>query len=95
MELNDRLILLRKNIRANQKKIIDSVISRDKLDICIFCGSPGNLTKEHVMPKWAFGNLPEKGFKTNVTGLSQSYRKTTVPACLFCNSTVLVHWSQS
>jgi hypothetical protein len=89
MELNDRLILLRKNIRSNQKKIIDSIISRDKLDICIFCGSPNNLTKEHVMPKWAFGNHPEINLKTNINGLSQAYIKTTVPTCSFCNTKVL------
>lgn len=89
MELNDRLIFLRKNIRVNQKKIIDSIISRDKKDICIFCGSTKDLTREHVIPKWAFGNLPEKNLKTNTNGLSQAYIKTTIPACSFCNTKVL------
>lgn len=89
MELTQRLILLRKNIRANHKRIVDSIISHDKKDICIFCGSANNLTREHVIPKWTFGNRPEKYFTTNTNGLSQPYSKTTVPACSFCNSKVL------
>jgi hypothetical protein len=89
MELNDRLIFPRKNIRVNQKKIIDSIIFRDKIDICIFCGSTINLTREHVISKWVFGNLPEKNLKTNTNGISQPYIKTTVTACSFCNTKVL------
>ena len=89
MELDHRLILFRKNIRANQKKIIDSIISRDKKNICIFCGSTKYLTREHVIPKWVFGNLPEKNLKTETNGISQSYVKTTVTACSFCNTKVL------
>jgi len=48
------------------------------LDICIFCGSSGNLTKEHVMPKWAFGNLPEKGFKTNNVKVTINLSKSSL-----------------
>jgi hypothetical protein len=89
MELNNRLILLRKNIRSAHKRITDSIISRDKKDICIFCGKRKNLTREHVIPKWAYGNNPEKYFITTLNGLNQEYNRTTVPACLVCNSNIL------
>lgn len=89
MELNHRFILLRKNIRINHKKIIDSIIFQDKKDICVFCGSTKNLTKEHVIPKWVFGNRPDKSFITYTNGLSQTYNRTTVPACSVCNSNIL------
>jgi hypothetical protein len=89
MELNERLIILRKNIRSGHKRITDSIISLDKKDICIFCGTRNNLTKEHVMPKWAYGNNPGKYFTTTLNGINQEYNKTTVPACLVCNSNIL------
>lgn len=89
MELNDRLILLRKNIRSDHKRITDSIISRDKNEICTFCGTRKNLTKEHVIPKWAYGNNPAKYFITTLNGINQEYNRTTVPACLVCNSSIL------
>ncbi len=89
MELKESLLLLRKNIRINHKKIINSIISQDKVNICVFCGSENNLTKEHVIPKWVFGNRPEKYFTTNTNGLDQTYSKATIPACSFCNTQIL------
>ena len=89
MELKSNLILLRKNIRANHRKIIDSIINKYKEDICVFCGTTKNLTKEHVIPKWAFGNRPDKYFTTYTNGLDQAYSKTSIPACSLCNTNIL------
>ena len=89
MELKDNLILLRKNIRANHKNIIDSIINKHKVDICVFCGATKNLTKEHVIPKWAFGNRPDKYFTTYTNDLDQAYCKTSIPACALCNTNIL------
>lgn len=87
--INRRLILLRKNIRENKKVIIDTILENHESNICIFCGSKDNLTKEHVLPKWAFGNCSEKYFTTELNGLNQKYSRTTVPACFNCNSNIL------
>jgi hypothetical protein len=87
--VNQRLITLRKKIRSNGKNVIDTLIRDHLANICIFCGSTEALTKEHVIPRWAFNNNPIKNFVTSLNGLSQKYSKTTVPACSECNSLLL------
>jgi hypothetical protein len=89
MEIDSKLQIFRKNIRKHHKVIIDSIITSDAVDICIFCGSAENLTKEHVIPKWAFGNQPDKFFDTTINDLGQTYNRTTVSACSQCNSELL------
>ena len=87
--IDSRLIILRKKIRENKKFIIDTILKNHESNICVFCGSKDNLTKEHVLPKWAFGNCQDKYFTTELNGLDQRYSRTTVPACFNCNSNIL------
>lgn len=87
--LESRLITLRKKIRLSQKIVIANLIEDHDAQICVICGSPEDLTKEHVIPKWTFENNPDKHFITDVNGIGQTYNKTTVPACYHCNSYVL------
>ena len=87
--IDNRLIILRKKIRENRKFIIATILQNHEANICIFCGSKNNLTKEHVLPKWAFGNCQDKYFTTKINGLDQRYSNATVPACFDCNSVVL------
>lgn len=94
MTIDDNLRSLRNIIKLTAKNVIDYIrhnnISRlpktKQPEICMFCSSPDNITKEHVMPKWAFESSPEKFFNTDVNGIGQSYIKTTVPACAICNN---------
>lgn len=72
-----------KNTHIHQKEL------KITEDICYFCWSDKELTREHVMPKWTFEWSTEKNFSTNINGLSQSYIKTTIPACSSCNNTIL------
>jgi len=90
MELNKRLVSLRKNIRLNQKPIVNALINRynDK-KICVFCGNRNNLTREHVLPKWTFEGCTKKSFITNTNGISQKYNQTVVPCCDYCNNYIL------
>jgi hypothetical protein len=62
-----------------------------KEEICVFCNSPKLITKEHVIPRWAFEKSTEKFFTTDVNGSNQTYNKTTVPACASCNNDWLGH----
>lgn len=89
MELNNRLVTFRKKVRANSKRIIDTIVTDHEADICVFCGKTEDLTKEHVLPKWTFDGCPNKKFVTDSNGLSQTYNRTTVPACVDCNSYIL------
>jgi hypothetical protein len=57
--------------------------------ICFFCGTAAPTTREHVLPRWAFGKDPRKWFTTTINGQSQSYDKSTVPCCQQCNNEVL------
>ncbi|HSH25935.1 MAG TPA: hypothetical protein VLA13_10425 [Massilibacterium sp.] len=90
MYFEKRLKLLRDKVRKKSPYIVEQLIRKngDK-DLCIFCGSREDLTKEHVIPKWIFESQPDKHFITNINGLSQKYIKTVVPACSECNSYLL------
>lgn len=90
MDLENRLELLREKVKNNSADIIDQLIPKNgNKDLCIFCGSREDLTKEHVLPKWTFKSQPDKHFITNINGLSQNYIKTVVPTCSECNSYIL------
>ena len=89
MSLNKKLINFRKKIRLNRKKVIDSVVEDHSVHICIFCGENENLTREHVIPQWVYGRCTKRNFITTTNGASQTYNKTTVPACKDCNSNIL------
>lgn len=95
--IDDCFKVLRKNIRLNGKSIVDHV-KRNHFDpwnfaqeenICSFCGSEYELTKEHVLPKWSFQNDPARYFITKINNTSQSFIKTTIPACSLCNNAIL------
>ncbi len=58
-------------------------------EICIFCKSTLNLTKEHVIPKWLFEKNVKSTFVSSVNRQTQSYNKAVVPACSNCNNTIL------
>lgn len=84
--IEQRLITLRKKIRLNVKRIIDTLLSNHFANICVICSSTENLTKEHVIPKWVFENNPKAYFSTEINGINQEYSKTTIPTCSECNS---------
>lgn len=99
MEINIKLKNIRVKLRQKSKEIIDDVLERhvprissknkSKKEICIFCASKDNLTKEHVLPKWTFDNCTKKFFVTEINGSEQTYNKTTIPVCANCNNNLL------
>lgn len=97
MSIDSRLRSLRTITRKNFKTIINHVIEtcivrkenkdkKSRQDICMFCSSTKNITREHVVPRWTFEGCTEKFFITNINGLHQTYNKTTIPACSVCNN---------
>lgn len=96
MDIDSKLKSLRTKLRHESKDIIDHIIktqvsrnkikSREEKEICIFCGSSENLTKEHVIPKWMFEKDTKRFFITDVNESEQTYNKTTIPACRNCNN---------
>lgn len=101
MEIDVKLKNLRVHLRRNSKNIIDDVINRNvsrnqgnikfEKEICAFCATTSNLTKEHVIPRWVFENCTKKFFTTNMNGIEQTYNKTTIPVCADCNNNLLAH----
>lgn len=89
MSLNRKLIEFRKKIRANQKKVIDSIIEDHSKNICVFCGESDNLTREHVIPQWVYERCARRTFITTTNNNAQTYNRTTVPACQDCNNNIL------
>lgn len=69
--------------------MIDSLIRDHAKNICIFCGEDDDLTKEHVIPQWVFDRCTKRSFVTTTNRVSQTYNKTTVPACKDCNNSIL------
>ncbi|MFH4700011.1 hypothetical protein WKW72_04955 [Vibrio alginolyticus] len=89
MSIQVKLVHLRQKIRANKKKVIDAIIANHSAEICIICGSHEQLTKEHVIPQWVYNRCTKRTFQTTTNGISQTYNKTTLPACKDCNSNLL------
>jgi hypothetical protein len=89
MSIQSKLIQFRKKIRANKKKVIDAVIGEHSVEMCIICGSHEQLTREHVIPQWVYNRCTKRTFETTTNGVSQTYNKTTIPACKDCNSNLL------
>ena len=93
-----KMQLIRTSIRKNSKIIIDNIIQNhiqlnraiiNNLELCMFCGSTINITKEHVLARWVFNKSTKGFFITDINGLSQTYNRTTIPACSHCNSNLL------
>jgi hypothetical protein len=101
MEIEYKLKNLRVKVRQNSKKIMDDVLERNvpkkslknkpKTEICVFCSSANNITKEHVLPKWIFQKRTEDFFITDTNESEQTYNKTTIPACADCNNNLLAN----
>lgn len=101
MEIDVKLKKIRIQLRRNSKDIIDDVINRNvsrsqnnfklQKEICAFCATTSNLTKEHVIPRWVFENCTRKFFTTNMNGVEQTYNKTTIPVCADCNNNLLAN----
>ncbi|GAB4003953.1 hypothetical protein GCM10028808_00620 [Spirosoma migulaei] len=101
MSIDSKLKVFRKVCRNGSRAVMDHVIKNflsrsegkaiivGEPEICVFCGSTENITKEHVLPKWTFEGATERFFITNMNGVSQTYNKTTVPACNICNNDLL------
>lgn len=92
---------LRTNLRKNGQHIIDyleeNFIKRvagkakriKEPGICLFCNMSTNISREHVLPRWAFEKKTESFFTTTINGLKHTYNRTTIPACLTCNTAIL------
>ncbi|MCQ2994160.1 hypothetical protein NLO95_08530 [Pseudomonas syringae] len=89
MSINAKLIKFRKKIKSNHSKVVATIIKDHSANICIFCGETDALTREHVLPQWTYNHCVKKTFITTTNGTSQTYNKTTVPACGDCNSNIL------
>jgi hypothetical protein len=99
MNINDNFKCLRVKLRQNSKVVMADILTRhlprinakdkSKKEICIFCASTENITREHVFPKWTFEKRTESFFITDINGSEQTYNKTTIPACADCNNNSL------
>lgn len=96
MPLDEKLVSIRTSARKKFKVIMDHLIHtkisrlaspEDRAsDICSFCASTENLTKEHVIPQWVYEGSVKNFFITKMNELGQTYNKTTIPACSECNN---------
>lgn len=78
--------------------IADNIVKRHhpigvspKGEICIFCCSSSNITKEHILPKWVLGNDLQDTMISSVNRQTVIYNKAVVPACSECNNSILAY----
>ncbi|HEM8148837.1 hypothetical protein N5934_16960 [Enterobacter hormaechei] len=81
--------LLRKRIKNSQRFVMDAVIENHNVDMCFLCGSVKEITREHIIPQWAFESNHEKGLVNKKNNQTVNYIKATIPACKECNSELL------
>jgi len=97
MDITSNLIEIRKVIRKNRvytmRKLFDDHvtghITKKRIASCILCGSENKITREHVLPKWAFNSDSKRSFTSDVNQLPQFFIGATLPACQSCNSELL------
>jgi len=80
---------LRVNLRRHGAVIADNILSGK--EICIFCNSSLDITKEHVLPKWLFQNDTQSTFVSSINKQTQTYNKAVLPACSACNNAILAY----
>lgn len=87
--MDEKFSILRKRVKHSQKKVMDCIIVDHNADICVLCGSSDDITREHIIPQWAFDSNAEKSLINKKNNQSTHYIKATVPACRVCNSDLL------
>ncbi len=80
---------LRHRIRNSQKLVMDKLIADHNAELCVLCGSHNEITREHIIPQWAFEANPNKSLVSTKNNQEKTYIKSTVPACRDCNSDLL------
>lgn len=87
---------LRVNFRKQGYEIAEDVYYRfhpskvyNTAEICVFCGSKVQLTKEHVFPRWVFEKKTSLEFVSSANKLTQTYNKAVIPCCANCNNSIL------
>lgn len=91
---------LRVTIRQHEKSVmkfidenyvtrINGRVKKPQESICLFCASNKQITREHLIPRWAFQKSTEAYFNITVNGLDQTYNRATIPACSSCNNNLL------
>jgi hypothetical protein len=94
-EVDLKLKTLRVNLRKCGKIIADDVAYRHhpatepKEEICVFCSSSSNITKEHVLPRWLIETELHNTMTSVVNKQTVIYNKALVPACSECNNSIL------
>lgn len=95
-DLPSKFKTIRINLRKNYIQISENVFRRmhpsntkKTEEICVFCNTQENITKEHIIPKWVFERDTNLSFISKTNKQTQTYNKSTIPACRNCNNTLL------
>ncbi|WP_316845519.1 hypothetical protein [Pedobacter psychrodurus] len=95
-ELNKKFRVLRVNLRRHGQAIAQEVVMQfhpatlhPGSEICIFCNSSIDITREHVLPKWVVEHELHSTMVSGVNKQTHTYNKAVVPACAECNNSVL------
>ncbi len=95
-DINQNFKFLRVNFRKKGRIIAEDIFRRvhpaapkNVKEICVFCNSTSNLTREHVLPQWLYENDLEISMISSVNKQTQTYHKAVVPTCSTCNNIAL------
>ena len=89
--VDKKFSILRKRVKHSQKKVMDCIIADHNADICVLCGSSDDITREHIIPQWAFESNAEKSlinkkkkskierWQSIATAAAKQSKRTSVP----------------
>lgn len=87
---------IRVNLRKNNVEITEDIHRRKHPyqgiltdEICVFCKTNKNITKEHIIPKWVFEKNVSETMVSSLNRQSQTYNKAVLPVCATCNNEYL------
>ncbi len=87
---------IRGNLRRHGHDISEDVFERfhpatkdQDPEICVFCNSTIEITKEHVIPRWVFENNTKDSLVSSVNRQVQTFNKAVIPTCAHCNNSLL------
>lgn len=75
---------IKTGLKSGKGKIIQSLSENKKC--CIFCGAIDNLTREHVIPQWAFESEADAQVNSLINNHDFDYVRMIVQACNKCNN---------
>jgi hypothetical protein len=93
--MDEKISRLRERVKKSSRKFMLALDENLSVQMCMLCGERDNLTREHVIPQWAFKGDAGKVIVNKTNDQPMPYVQLTIPACQSCNSELLGVFEES